>query len=312
MSSSVPLQSALSLPAQRHWNWRNFSITYQAMGTAGPAVVLIHGFGASWGHWRQNIPALAQTCRVYALDLIGFGGSAKPTPHVQVSYTFETWAAQVADFCNQVVGEAAFLVGNSIGCIVALQTAVDAPEQVRGVAMLNCSLRLLHDKHRATLSWYRRMGAPLLQQALGWRWLGHSFFKLLARRRTVKQILEQAYAAPERVTDELVELLLRPAADPGAADVFLAFTRYSSGPLPEELLAALEGKGIPVWVAWGVEDPWEPVEMGRGFEAFDCVESFVALQGAGHCPQDEVPEQVNALISQWVQAQGAAAPAESA
>jgi pimeloyl-ACP methyl ester carboxylesterase len=50
---------------------------------AGPAdgvpVLLIHGFGASVGHWRNNIPALAAAgYRTYAIDLLGFGGSDKP------------------------------------------------------------------------------------------------------------------------------------------------------------------------------------------------------------------------------------------
>ncbi len=272
-----------------------------------PAVVLIHGFGASWGHWRHNIPALAENSRVYALDLLGFGGSAKPEPSDKLSYTFETWGQQVADFCREIVGEPAFLVGNSIGCIVALQTAVDAPDQVRDVAMLNCSMRLLHDKRRATLPWHRQVGAPLLQRALGIRWLGHGFFRLLARRGTVKSVLAQAYASPDRVTDDLVEMLLRPAGDVGAADVFLAFTRYSSGPLPEDLLGTLEHSDISVLILWGVEDPWEPVELGRTLAKFSCVEKFIALPNAGHCPQDEIPEQVNAILNQWLMRQVAAA-----
>ncbi|MGF1535908.1 MAG: alpha/beta fold hydrolase [Elainellaceae cyanobacterium] len=315
-SPQTPSQTT-SLPNPRRWTWRGFSVVYQAMepdGIAvGPehpssAVVLIHGFGASWGHWRQNISALAQANRVYAIDLIGFGGSDKPAPE-QLPYTFETWGQQVADFCREVVGESAFLVGNSIGCIVALQTAVSAPDLVRGVAMLNCSLRLLHDKRRSTLPWHRRVGAPILQRLLGIQWLGYGFFKLLARRGTVKNVLTQAYASPERVTDELVEMLLQPSRDPGAADVFLAFTRYSSGPLPEELLAALEDSDIPILILWGVDDPWEPVAMGRTLAQFSCVEDFIPLENAGHCPQDEVPEQVNAILNRWLRSQALAAEA---
>jgi pimeloyl-ACP methyl ester carboxylesterase len=90
---------------------------------------------------------LAENFRVFAIDLLGFGASAKPTPGV-VEYTFETWGQQVADFCREVVGAPAFLVGNSVGCLVAMQTAVDYADGVRGVALLNCSLRLLHDRRR--------------------------------------------------------------------------------------------------------------------------------------------------------------------
>ncbi|MBE9014430.1 alpha/beta fold hydrolase, partial [Pseudanabaenaceae cyanobacterium LEGE 13415] len=71
------------------WMWKGFQVAYQAQGTEGIPVVLVHGFGASFFHWRKNIPELAKNCRVYAIDLIGFGKSAKPKPVEQIEYTFE-------------------------------------------------------------------------------------------------------------------------------------------------------------------------------------------------------------------------------
>ena len=297
--TSTPIISLDSLAAPQIWMWRGFPICYQTQGEIGAAVVLIHGFGASWGHWRKNIPALAKHCRVYAIDLIGFGGSAKPSPGSEIDYTFETWAQQIADFCREVVGTPVFLVGNSIGCIVAMQMAVDHPDLVREVAMLNCSLRLLHDRRRGTLPWYRSLGTPILQNILGVRWIGHSFFNLLAKPKTVRKILLQAYTHPEAVTDELVDILMAPAAEPGAADVFLAFTRYSQGPLPEDLLEVLPCSAI---LLWGDRDPWEPIDLGREFTKYPAVKQFIPLEGAGHCPQDEVPEQVNAILIDWLTA----------
>lgn len=298
--TSIPIASSSeTLAAPQTWTWRGFPICYQTQGETGAAVVLIHGFGASWGHWRKNIPALAEHYRVYAIDLIGFGGSAKPTPGSEIDYTFETWAQQIADFCREVVGTPVFLVGNSIGCIAAMQTAVDHPDWVREVAMLNCSLRQLHDRRRTTLPWYRNLGTPILQNILGVRWIGHSFFSLLAKPKTVRKILLQAYAHPEAVTDELVDMLMAPASEPGAADVFLAFTRYSQGPLPEDLLEVLP---CPAILLWGDRDPWEPIALGREFTKYPAVQQFIPLEGAGHCPQDEVPDQVNAILIDWLMA----------
>ncbi|MEO0949570.1 MAG: alpha/beta fold hydrolase, partial [Cyanobacteria bacterium J06641_5] len=121
------------------WQWRGFNVGYRCVGKAGPAVVLVHGFGASSGHWRKNLPVLGESCRCFAIDLLGFGASDKPRPDGTVSYTFETWADQIIDFCREVVGESAFLIGNSIGCIAAMQAGVSAPDWVRGIAALNIS-----------------------------------------------------------------------------------------------------------------------------------------------------------------------------
>lgn len=286
-----------NLNQEKTWSWHDYSITYQSSGQRGPAVILIHGFGASWGHWRKNLPVLGETCRCYAMDLIGFGGSAKPTPGVEINYDFETWGQQVADFCQEVIGEPVFLVGNSIGCLVAMQTAVANPDLVLGVGLINCSLRLLHDSKREEMPWYRRLGAPLLQKILNQKLIGDFFFQQLAKPEVVRKILLKAYNRPEAVSDELIDILMKPAADPGAADVFVAFTNYSQGPLPEELLPQLQ---CPAIILWGEEDPWEPIELGRDFAKFPTVEKFIPLESLGHCPQDEAPELVNPILQEWI------------
>lgn len=167
--------------------------------------------------------------------MLGFGGSAKPAPSA-IPYTFETWATLVLAFCREVIGQPTVFIGNSIGCVVALQAAVFQPAWVSQLILLNCSLRQLHDRKQQQLPWYRRWGTRLLQRLLANRTLGTYFFRQIAQPRVVRRILHQAYANAAAVTDELVEILLTPAQDAGAADVFLAFVRYSQGPLPEDLL----------------------------------------------------------------------------
>ncbi|MBP0020978.1 MAG: alpha/beta fold hydrolase [Cyanobacteria bacterium SBLK] len=283
----------------KSWQWQGFEICYQNCGNEGVAVILIHGFGASWGHWRKNIPVLGETMRCYAIDLIGFGGSAKPKPGVEIEYTFETWAQQIADFCREVVGTPAFLVGNSIGCIVAMQAAVSHSDWVLGVAAINFSLRLLHDRKRQGLPWHQQLSAPIMQQLLKQKWFGHFFFQQLAKPKFVKNVLLQAYHRQEAVTDELIDILMKPAADSGAADVFIAFTNYSQGPLPEDLIPILP---CPAIVLWGKEDPWEPIELGQKFAEFSTIERFIPLEELGHCPQDEAPEVVNPILREWIEA----------
>lgn len=289
--------------ADRCWLWHGQPIGYVAAGNlddrASPAVVLIHGFGASVGHWRKNIPALARASRTYAIDLLGFGASAKPLPDREVSYTFETWGAQVADFCREVVGTPAVLVGNSIGAMVAMQAAIVSPDLAKRVLAIDCSLRLLHDRKRYVLPWYRQVGASILQALLGNRAIASLFFQQLRQPQAIRRILHQAYVQPQAISDELVEILLHPARDPNAVAVFQAFVRYSQGPTPEELLARLPCEAI---LLWGERDPWEPIELGRALQRFPCVKEFIPIPKAGHCPQDEVPEVINPLLLAWIQA----------
>ena len=178
-----------------------------------------------------------------------------------------------------------------------MQAAVDYQDIALGIGIINCSLRLLHERKRATLPWYRSQGASIVQKMLKVKWISQIFFNQLATKKTVRRVLLQAYKRSEAVTDELIELLLTPAKDEGAVDVFVAFTGYSQGPLPEDLLPILP---CPAVILWGEEDPWENIELAKEFAKFETVEKFIPLPGVGHCPQDEAPELVNPILQKWI------------
>ncbi|KAM1752974.1 hypothetical protein ACFX12_005613 [Malus domestica] len=287
------------------WNWRGYSIRYQHAGNSGPALVLIHGFGANSDHWRKNLPVLSKSHRVYSIDLIGYGYSDKPNPRQfgeTLFYTFETWAGQLNDFCTDVVKGEAFFICNSIGGLVGLQAAVMEPQLCKGIMLLNISLRMLHITKQP---WYGRPLIKSFQNLLRNTAVGKYFFKTVATPQSVRNILSQCYHDTSQVTEELVQKILLPGLEPGAVDVFLEFICYSGGPLPEELLPQLK---CPVLIGWGDKDPWEPIELGREYGKFDSVEDFVVLPNVGHCPQDEAPDLVNPLIESFV-ARHAALPA---
>jgi pimeloyl-ACP methyl ester carboxylesterase len=262
-----------------------------------PAVLLIHGFGASIGHWRHNIPALATVSRVYALDLIGFGGSDKPKPSTELGtgfkYTFETWGSLIGDFCREVIGDPTVLIGNSIGAIAAMQTAIMFPELVSKTILINCSLRLLQEDNLLKQPWSRRVGTKFMQKILSNREIAQIFFNQVRKPQVVRKILSQAYVRKAAITDELIDILIEPAQHPNAVDVFVAFVSYSQGPTPESLLAKLPCEAV---VLWGENDPWEAIALGREFTKFPCVSQFITIPNAGHCPQDEAPEDVNPIL----------------
>tara|TARA_B100000287_G_scaffold21362_1_gene21136 strand:- start:1036 stop:2127 length:1092 start_codon:yes stop_codon:yes gene_type:complete len=284
---------------ERYWTWRGRTIRYTCAGESGEAVVLVHGFGGNADHWRRNVNALsARGRRVFAIDLLGYGYSDKPDPmrpelEQNEIYCFETWGAQICDFVDDVVGVPAFVACNSVGGVAGLQAAVDAPEKIKGVVLMNVSLRGLHVTKQPP---FARPFIKALQRTLRETAVGKSFFGSVAKARTVKNILKEAYGDSSQVTDELVEAILTPGLRDGAAEVFLDFISYSGGPLPEELLPKCE---VPVRMFWGEKDPWENIDEGRKLYA-SYADKFIPLPGVGHCPQDEAPELVNALLNEFI------------
>ena len=302
------------------WIWRGQAIsTVCSPALSGlpdrGAVLLVHGFGASWRHWRHTIPALsAAGFRVHALDLLGFGASAKPPSHLSgdapqegaVRYGFDLWAELVIDFCDTRIGPGRQqLVGNSIGGVVALNAARLLQEQGRPpeqVVLIDCAQRALDGKRLAELPPLQRWSRPLLMATVRQRWLIQGLFQLLARPAVVRQVLAQAYPSGGNVDEELVNLLFEPSRDPGAPESFRGFVNLFNDRLAPQLLAELN---LPVRMLWGEADPWEPVAEARRWAAtYPCVRDLTVLPGLGHCPHDEAPERVNPILVAWLKEKG--------
>ncbi|KAJ1397355.1 Alpha/Beta hydrolase protein, partial [Ochromonadaceae sp. CCMP2298] len=255
-----------------------------------PAIVCIHGFGGNADQFRKNMPSFAAAgYDSYAIDLLGYGYCDKPDPKqypVNEFYNFDTWSDQALSFVRSQVKGPVVLVCNSIGSVVGLQAAIKEPETVKGLVLVDMSLRLLHVKKQSPLT---RPFVSALQTFLRETPAGPGFFKQVATPKVLRNILNQAYAFPanlpegEGVDDETLDFILQPGLDPGAAAVFLDFISYSGGPLPEELLPDVT---CPVSILWGQDDPWEPIDIGRkeyGSGKFPCVKEFVPLKGACMC-----------------------------
>lgn len=91
---------------------RNVPFQYTVVGCEGPAILLVHGFGAFLEHFRDNIQGIGEGGnQVWAITMLGFGRSEKPN----VVYSELMWAEFLRDFIVEVVGRPVHLVGNSIG-----------------------------------------------------------------------------------------------------------------------------------------------------------------------------------------------------
>jgi pimeloyl-ACP methyl ester carboxylesterase len=107
-------------------------VHYEVLGR-GPAIVFVHGWVGSWRYWVPSMQALSSRYRTYALDLWGFGDSAKRAER----YTLEAQTALLPRFLDQLgIAKAAF-VGHALGGAVALRFAVERPEMVSRLMLVS-------------------------------------------------------------------------------------------------------------------------------------------------------------------------------
>ncbi|MEW5856377.1 MAG: alpha/beta fold hydrolase [Cyanobacteriota bacterium] len=284
--------------SQRDWVWRGWQTRYTYIRASQPTpmttpLLLLHGFGTSIGHWRHNLAVLGQSHTVYALDMLGFGASRK----AQVEYKIDLWVEQVYDFWRTFIQQPVVLVGNSIGSLVCLAVAAAHPEMVKGFVMM--SLPDPSVEEEAIPTWLRPVVAavkgvvasPLILQ---------NVFYLVRRPSFVRKWAAIAYANPNAVTDELVDILAGPAQDRGSAAAFgailKAMTSAKFSPSVKTLLPTLN---TPMLLIWGRQDKMIPLSVLARFRDINPKLQLVELD-AGHCPHDECPDEVNQIILNWL------------
>lgn len=281
-------------PEKSTWIWRSHQIQYTVLGQGTP-LLLVHGFGAAIDHWRQNIPELAKAgYQVFALDLLGFGASAKPA----LDYTVELWEELLVDFWAEKIQQPMVIVGNSIGGLLSLMVAAHHPAKVRGAVLINCAGGLNHRPEELNLPLRLVMG--LFTKLVSSPTTGNFIFNQIRQKYRIRNTLKQVYYTPEAITEELVDLLYIPSCDPGAQQVFASVLTAPPGDSPAELLPQIQ---CPLLILWGEQDPWTPIAGAKIYQ--DLVNTrenveFHSIPQAGHCPHDEKPAIVNLLIIDWL------------
>lgn len=260
-----------------------------------PPLILLHGFGAAIEHWRHNIPILSQNHRVYAVDLLGFGGSRK----VQVPYTVNLWVEQIHDFWQTFINRPVVLVGNSIGSLVSMALASKYPEMVAGLVML--SLPDVSRRREMIADWLLNIVTPI-ENFFTSPWLLKPIFYYLRRPQVLKKWTGIAYEDKKAVSDELVQIIAAPTLDEGAAEAFISLAQAVNHPEycpPAKLI--LPRLQIPILLCWGKQDPMVPVQLAPGFVSLNTRIKYVEFDRAGHCLQDECPDRFNPILLEWLE-----------
>src|ERR1017187_2075541 len=120
------------MPAEQTATVFGQSVHYYEAGQ-GPAVVLLHGLGANAGIWAANIGPLSAQYRVIAPDQIGFGHSDKPL----IDYKIATFVDFLYGFMQGQKIAKATLVGNSLGGWIAVEFAIQHPEMVEKLVLVD-------------------------------------------------------------------------------------------------------------------------------------------------------------------------------
>lgn len=260
---------------------------YWEAGTAGSAVLLLHGIGCSVHEWESNIEVLAARYRVFALDLLGFGLTDKPAHE---DYSLRRLARFILDFMKVKGIEQAHLAGNSLGGRLALECAAIAPRQVASLLLVDPAGMA----RRETLFEFRLATLPVLGEMFTW-----------PSRLGTKMLWRKAFTDPSFVTEALVTQKVAYARLPGAQSAFLKTLRgfldfWGFRPeLVEQLDAALPGIDAPALVLWGRDDRFVPCAHAEVLRRLPNVEVQI-WDRCGHAPQVEYSQRFNqAALEFW-------------
>jgi pimeloyl-ACP methyl ester carboxylesterase len=263
--------------------WRGHRVAYTRHG-AGTPVLLLHGIyaGASSHEWRQTVEALAERHTVYALDLLGFGRSARPN----VRYTPALYQAFLAD-CMAKLGH---------GPLAVVATALSAAHVV--------ALAARDPRHIAALVLIEPTGVGQLRGAASTRQaatqllldapvIGTAIYNALTSPASMREFLEESYANDRLVTEELVEDFVQNARQPGGKHAVAALV---GGRLNADIRNALRRVRHPMLILWGDQARRNSVQNAHPFRVLKPEAEWTLVSDAGDLPHDEQPEQTNEAI----------------
>ena len=260
-------------------------------GTATP-MLLIHGLGDEADTWRHLIMPLCADRRVVALDLPGFGRSDKP----ERPYTLPFFQDVAIELLDSLAVQRAILIGHSLGAVIAHSTALNHPERVERLILVDGSLVMRSQKiDLATMLF--------LVPGLG-EWL---YTRLRRDPQAAYQTLAPYYSQldklPQADRDFLFQRVNERVWSDGQRGAFFSTFRNLARWLPgqqRDLTARLSRLGVPTLVLWGEADRINSIENGRALAELQSTAHLAVVPGAGHNVHQENAEAVLEAIREWM------------
>lgn len=273
-------------PKDQYIEIGNIRTRYWVMGDGVPPVILLHGIGGCVENWADNIPALAQGRRIYALDIVGFGRTDKP----QVRFTVPFVTEFVHEFIIAQQIDRAVLVGESMGGGIALYLALQYPRLVEKLVLADSA-----GLGREVTIYLRLFSLPVVGEIL-------TRPSRKGSARTWALLLHDQ----SLITDQRIEKSYQLASLPGAQRCFLSVLRTMIniwGAKSEAYRPILDHLGeieMPTLVLWGAQDQFLPVALShRAMERLPNARLHI-FDPCGHVPNIECPQAFNALVTDFL------------
>lgn len=258
---------------------------YQQFGErSAPVLLLIHGYTASTAVWRTVAPMFAaRGFQVIAVDLVGFGFSSKPS---WFDYSIQSQARIVSRFMNRLGIGKATVVGSSYGGAVASTLALDYPERVEKLVLVDSVCNDEPKKH------------PLLRLANlpGMGELISAF--LLDSARFVRYRLQNTMAPANHhlITDDRIAAIRRPLSAKDAHHSVLMTARNWNACRIEQDAQFISQSTL---IVWGENDTVIPIQ--NGYKLHDSIlnSRLVVFKDCGHVPQEEKSENFVEVVTEF-------------
>ena len=237
---------------------------YRAVGS-GPAVVMIHGYGASMELWRPVQDALAAHHRVIAVDLKGFGWSSRPAG----DYSPSAEAELVWHLLDQLGVDQVSIVGHSWGSSVSLAMVLAQPTRVRRIALYAA---YVFDEQLPSFFRWAQVGG-----------IGEVIFSLHYRANAEDRI-GLAYHDPRFITQARVDRVLAELDRPGTTAAALAAAR---GQHFRAMSQRYRDIAQPTLLLWGDDDRVTPLRFGQRLASIMPNATLTVYPACGHIPMVE-------------------------
>lgn len=277
LENTVPAES-LADAGSRFVEVNGINVHYKTYGQGEPVFILLHGFGASLFSWREVTAPLAEFGTVIVYDRPAFGLTERPLEwEGENPYSQQAQVELVVGLMDTLDIERAILVGNSAGGTISMLVALEYPQRVSGLVLVDPAV-------------YEGGGAPAwIRPLLGTPQMRH-LGPLVARQIQVRgpELVELAWHDPSRITPEIEEGYQKPlrVADWDKALWELTLASRESG-LPERLAEF----NLPVLVITGDDDRIVPTEQSIRLAGELPDAQLVVVPQCGHLPQEECPEE---------------------